>query len=60
MSNCLETHQKRASDPITDGSESPCGYLELNSGPLEDQLVFLTTQPSLQHLLLFFLVFFFF
>jgi hypothetical protein len=30
----LQTHQKRASDPITDGCEPPCGCRELNSGPL--------------------------
>jgi hypothetical protein len=41
-------HQKRASDPITDGCEPPCGCWELNSGPLEEQSVFLTTEPSLQ------------
>jgi hypothetical protein len=29
----LQTHQKRASDPITDGCEPPCGCWELNSGP---------------------------
>jgi hypothetical protein len=23
--SCLQTHQKTASDPITDGCESPCG-----------------------------------
>ena len=44
----LQTHQKRASDPITDGCESPCGCWELNSGPLEDQSVLLTPEPSLQ------------
>lgn len=26
----------------------PCGYWESNPGPLEEQLVFLTAQPSLQ------------
>jgi len=41
-------HQKRASDPITDGCEPPCGCWELNSGPLEEQSVLLTTEPSLQ------------
>jgi hypothetical protein len=46
--SCLQTHQKRASDPITDGCESPCGCWELNSGPLEEQSVLLTTEPSLQ------------
>jgi len=32
------THQKRASDLITDGCEPPCGCWELNSGPLEEQV----------------------
>jgi hypothetical protein len=45
---CLQTHQKRASDLITDGCEPPCGSWELNSGPLEEQSVLLTTEPSLQ------------
>ena len=34
--------------PITDGCEPPCGCWELNLGPLEEQSVFLTTEPSLQ------------
>jgi hypothetical protein len=46
--SCPQTHQKRASDPITDGSESPWGSWELNSGPLVEQSVLLTTEPSLQ------------
>ena len=46
--SCLQTHQKRASDPITDGYESPCGCWELNSGPSEEQSVLLTAEPSLQ------------
>jgi hypothetical protein len=45
----LQTHQKRASDSITDGCEPPCGCWELNSGPLEEQPVLLTSEPSLQH-----------
>jgi hypothetical protein len=45
---CLQTHQKRASDPITDGCEPPCGCWELNPGPLEEQSVLLTTEPSRQ------------
>jgi len=45
---CLQTHQKKASDLITDGCEPPCGCWELNSGPLEEQSVLLTTEPSLQ------------
>ena len=48
--SCLQTHQKRASDLITDGCEPPCGYWELNSGPLEEQSVLLTAEPSLQPL----------
>ena len=28
--------QKRAPDLILDGHEPPCGYWELNSGPLEE------------------------
>jgi len=42
---CLQTHQKTASDPITDGCEPPCGCWELNSRSLEELL---TTEPSLQ------------
>jgi hypothetical protein len=34
--------------PITDGCEPPCGCWELNSGPLEEQSVLLTTEPSFQ------------
>ncbi|GAB1289525.1 Smoothelin [Apodemus speciosus] len=33
----FKTHQKRASDPITDGCEPPCDCWKLNSGPLEEQ-----------------------
>jgi hypothetical protein len=44
----LQTHQKRKSDGITDGCEPPCGCWEINSGPLEEQPVLLTTEPSLQ------------
>jgi hypothetical protein len=47
MCPLLQTH-KRASDPITDGCEPPCGFWELNSGPLEEQSVLLTVEPSLQ------------
>ena len=42
--------QKRAPDLITDGCEPPCGCWELNSGPLEEQAVLLTMEPSLQPL----------
>ena len=44
--SCLQTHQKRASDPITDGCEPSCVCQELNSGPLEEQSVLFTTEPS--------------
>ena len=33
---------------ITDGCESPCGFWDLNSRPLEEQLVLLTADQSLQ------------
>jgi hypothetical protein len=46
--SCLQTCQKRASDPVIGGCELPCGSWELNSGPLEEESVFLTTEPSLQ------------
>ena len=45
---CLQTHQKRALDPFTNGCEPPCGCWELNSGHLEEQSVLLITEPSLQ------------
>jgi hypothetical protein len=41
----LQTHQKRPSDPITDGYKPPCGCWELNSGPLEEQSVLFTISP---------------
>ena len=40
--------KKRASDLITDDYEPPCGCWDLNSGPSKEQLVLLTTEPSLQ------------
>ena len=46
--HCLQTHQKRASDPITDGHEPPCGCWELNSEPLEEQSMLLITDPFLR------------
>ena len=45
---CLHVHQRRGLDPIPDGCEPPCGCWELNSGPLEEQPVLLTAEPSLQ------------
>ena len=47
---------QRAPDIIIVGCEPPCGCWEFNSGPLEEQPVRLTSEPSLQlpgqHLLL--------
>jgi hypothetical protein len=43
----LQTLPKEASDLITDGCEPSCSCWELNSGPLEEQSVLLTTEPSL-------------
>jgi hypothetical protein len=45
--NCLQMNQKRASDPIIDGCEPPCGCWEFNSGALEEQPVLLIAEPSL-------------
>ena len=47
LSAC-KTAWKRASDPITDGCEQPCGCWGLNSGPLGEQSVPLNIEPSLQ------------
>ena len=54
LSVCLPAGQKRAPDLIIDGCEPPCGCWELNSGPLEEQSVLLTAEPSLQPLRKFF------
>ena len=54
LSVCMPEGQKRAPDPITDGCELPCGCWELNSGPLEEQAILLTSEPSLQPLFSFF------
>ena len=44
----------QAPNLITDGCEPPCGCWELNSGPLEELSVLLTTEPSLQpHVMIF-------
>ena len=45
---CTPASQKRASDPITDGCKALCRCWELNSGPLEEQPVLLTSELSLQ------------
>ena len=46
--SCLQTHQKRALDPMTDGCEPPCGCWDLNSGPSQEQSVLLPAEPSRQ------------
>ena len=53
----LQTHQKRASDPITNGCEPPCGCWELNSGPLEEQPVSALNHWAISPALFFFLRF---
>ena len=47
LCTCILACQKRASDPITDACEPLCSCWELNSGPLEEQTLLLTTEPSL-------------
>jgi hypothetical protein len=47
--------QKRALDLTTDGCELPCGCWELNPGPLEEQPVLLSSEPSLQPKVLIFI-----
>jgi hypothetical protein len=42
----LQTHKNRASDAITDGCEPPCSCWELNLGPLDEQSLLLTKEPS--------------
>ena len=51
------TCQKRALDTFINACEPPCGCWELNSGSLEKQPVFLTTEPSHQLLFSFFTTF---
>ena len=45
---CVPASQKGAPSLIIDGCEPPSGCWELNSGPLEEQPVPLTSEPSLQ------------
>jgi hypothetical protein len=45
---CMPADQKRVPDLILDSYEPPCGCWELNSGPLEEQTVLLTSEPFLQ------------
>ena len=44
--NCFQTHRKRESDHIAYGCEPQRGCWELTSGPLDEQSVLLTTDPS--------------
>jgi hypothetical protein len=44
----MPAYQKRAPDLIIDGHEPPCGWWELNSGPLKEQSVISTSGSSLQ------------
>ena len=48
LSAGMPMRQKRSSDPIIDDCELPCGCWDLNSGPLEEQLVLLTAEPQNQ------------
>ena len=46
---CMYTYsQMMVQDLITDGCDPPCSCWTLNSGPLEEQPVLLTSEPSLQ------------
>jgi hypothetical protein len=45
---------------ITGSCEPPCGLLELNLAPLQEQQVLLTAEPSFQPVFLVFFFFFFF
>ena len=45
---CFQAPQKRAADLITDGCEPPCGFWDLNLGPLAEPSVLSTAEPSLQ------------
>jgi hypothetical protein len=47
---CLQGPEEDISVPgtgVIDGFELPCGCWESNSGPLQEQLVLLTIEPSL-------------
>ena len=46
----MSVGKNRAPDLTIDGCEPPCGCWELNSGPLEEQSMLLTSEPSLQPL----------
>lgn len=44
---CLREGVRSPETGMTDSYELPCGCWELNPGPLEEQPVVLTTEPSL-------------
>ena len=44
---CIPACPKMALGPITDGCEPPHGCWKLNSGPLEEQSMYLAAEPSL-------------
>jgi hypothetical protein len=46
--SCLQTLQKRLSDLVMDGCESPCGCWDLNSDLRKSSRVLLPTEPSHQ------------
>jgi hypothetical protein len=43
-----DTPEEQVADLIMVGCEPPCGCWDSNSGPLEEQSVLLTAEPSLQ------------
>ena len=47
LSACIPACQKKASELIIDGCKPPRDCWELNEGPLEEQTVLLTAEPSL-------------
>ena len=48
LSACTLACQKRASYLIVDDCKLPCGCWKLNWGPLKEQPILLTAEPSLQ------------
>jgi hypothetical protein len=54
---CLCEGVRSSENGVTDGCELPCECWELNSGPLEELLVLLTAEVSLQPLWVCFVLF---
>ena len=48
LSLCQRRPEEGVRSHTTDGCEPPCGCWELSLGPLEEQPVGLTSEPSLQ------------